>query len=73
MDRHRSGPGVSLLIALTGIESSSGAEVARVQANADGEYAVALPAGSDHVVPLSPPNSPLPYAGPSDITVQTGA
>lgn len=55
------------------IESRPGAEVARVQADADGEYAVALRARDYRVVPLSPPNSPLPHAGPSDVTVQTGA
>lgn len=55
------------------IESRSGQEVALVEANAEGEYVVELPAGSYRVVPLSPPGSPLPYAGPADAVVAVDA
>jgi hypothetical protein len=51
----------------------SDAELARVQANANGVFQIPLPPGIYRIIPLSPnPDAPYPYAVPQTVMVRRG-
>jgi hypothetical protein len=59
--------------AVISIEREAGAEVARVTADANGLFTVALPPGQYRLVPLPPnPGSPYPRAGAQTVVVKAG-
>lgn len=51
------------------VKNATGEEVSRTTSAPDGRFSLDLPPGTYRIVPLSPPDSPFPFAGELTVTV----
>jgi len=54
------------------VREQGGGRVATVSSGKDGRFSVSLPAGRYTLVPGNPTDSPLPYAAPVNVVIESG-